>query len=52
MKEQDKTLEKVYKMDISNLPDKEFKDMVIKMLNDLRIIDKYSENFHKEKIKN
>lgn len=36
-------------MEISNLPDKELKVMVIKMLSDLRRrMDEYSENFNKE----
>ena len=36
-------------MEISNLPDKEFKVMIIKMLNELgRRMDKHSENFNEE----
>jgi len=38
-------------MEISNIPDKEFKVMVIKMLTGLkRRVDKLSENFNKETI--
>ena len=49
MKEQDKTSGKTLKeTEISNLPDKEFKVMVIKMLTDLgRKMDEHSENFNK-----
>ena len=51
-KEQDKTLgEEQSEVDISNLTDKEFKVMIIKMLNELgRRIDEHSEKFNKEKI--
>ena len=36
-------------MDISNLPDKEFKVIIIKMLTKLRIrIEEHTENFNKE----
>ena len=39
------------KMVISNLPDEDFKVVVIKMLAELRRkIDKHSENFNREKI--
>ena len=50
MKEQNKTLEKKLKeMEMSNLPDAEFKILVIRMLNELRgRIDNFSENFNKE----
>lgn len=50
MQEQEKTLEKALnEMDISNLPDEEFKVMVINMLNKLRRrMDEHSENFNKE----
>ena len=53
MKEQDKTSEKRKKtlneMEISNLPDREFTTVVIKMLTELRrIMDEHSENFSKE----
>ena len=50
MKEQDKTSEKeLNEIEISNLPDKEFKVMVIKMLTELRRrMDEYIENFNKE----
>ena len=49
-KEQDKTTEKeLNKMEVSNLPDKEFKVMVIKALMALeRRVDELSENFNKE----
>ena len=50
-KEQDKTSEKeLIKTEISNLPDKEFKVVTIKMLTDLGRMDEHSENFNKEKI--
>ena len=51
-KEQDKTLEKILtETEISDLPDKEFKIMVIKMLTKFkRRMDQHSENFNKEKI--
>ena len=50
MKEQDKTLEKeLTKVDIRNIPDKEFKIMIIKMLNEhRRRMDKHDEKFSKE----
>lgn len=49
--EQDKTWEKEQnKMAISNLPDKEFKGMVIKMLTKLRTeMEEHNENFSKER---
>ena len=49
MKEQDKASGKeLNEMEISNLPDKEFKVKVIKMLTKLRrIMDEHSENFKK-----
>ena len=49
-KEQDKTSEKeLNETEISNLPNKEFKVMVIQMLNELgRRMDEHSENFKKE----
>ena len=49
MKEQDKTSEKeLNKVKISNLPDKEFKVMITKMLTKLRSrVDKHSKNFKK-----
>lgn len=49
-KEQDKNSEKVNKMEISNLPDRKFKVMIIKILTELGRMDKYTENFNKEKI--
>ena len=42
-----KTSEKE-KVEISNLPNKEFKVMIIKMLNKLRRMDEHSENFNRE----
>ena len=50
MKEQDKTSEKELKeVEISNLLDKEFKLMIIKILNKFRVrMDEHSENFDKE----
>ena len=49
MKEQNKIPEKeLNKMETSHLLDKEFKTLVIRMLNELRgIVDKLSENFKK-----
>ena len=46
MKEQDKTPEKeLHEMETSNLPDAEFKTLVIMMLNELRRgVDELSEN--------
>ena len=35
------------KVKISNLPDKEFKIMIIKMVTDLRRMDEHSEKFKK-----
>ena len=56
MKEQDKTSEKeLNKIEISNLPNKEFKIMIIKMFTKLgRKMDEHSENFNKhlEELKN
>ena len=51
MKEQGKTSEnELNKVKINNLPDKEFKVMIIKMLNELgrRRMDEHSEDFNKE----
>ena len=50
MKEQEKLSEKeLNETEISNLPDKEFKVMIIKMLTELwRRVDEHSENFNKE----
>ena len=50
-KKQDKILdEKPNEVDISNLPDKEFNVMIIKILIELdRSVDEYYENFSKEK---
>lgn len=51
-KEQDKSLEKDFnETERSNLPDKEFNVIVIKILTELRRRkDEDSENFNKEKI--
>lgn len=53
-KEQDKIAEKeLTKMEKNNLPDKEFKVIVITMPTKLRRrMDEYNENFNKEKTKN
>ena len=52
MNEQEKTPEKnSNEMEISNLPDKEFTEMVIKMPNKLESrIEEFREHFNKEKI--
>ena len=60
MKEQDKTPEKqLNEMEIGNLPEKEFRIMIVKMIKDLRKrmeakIEKMQEMFNKdlEEIKN
>jgi len=51
MKKQDKTSEKdLSDTGISNLSDKEFKVMVIRILTELRRrVDEHSENFNKDK---
>ena len=53
MKEQNKTSEKeLNKVEMSSIPHKEFKVMIIKMLNKPgRRIDEHSENFKLENIK-
>lgn len=50
MKEQDKTPEEeLNEMEMRNLPDKEFKVKIIKMLSELRRrMDEYSDKFKKE----
>ena len=50
MKEKDKTPEEeLRKVEISNSPDKEFKVLIIKMLNNLgRKMDEHSDKFNKE----
>ena len=54
MKEQDKTPEKqLNEVEIGNLPEKEFRIMIVKMIQDLRIrmeakIDKMQETFNKD----
>ena len=56
MKEQDKTPEELSKVETSNLPSKEFKVMIINMLNKLGTrMDEHSEKFnrvrkHKEEL--
>ena len=52
MNEYNKTSEKeLNETEISNLPEKEFKIMVIKMLTELgRRMEEHSEKFNKEKI--
>ena len=35
MKEQDKTPEKLYEVEIGNLPGKEFRIMIVKMIQDI-----------------
>lgn len=48
-KGQEKNLEtNLNEMKISDLPDKEFKTMVIKMLSEIRTTHEQSENFNKE----
>lgn len=51
MKEQGKTSEEnLYNMEISNLPDKEVKILIIGMITKLgRRMDDHSENFNKER---
>ena len=50
-KEQDKTPEELSEVEESNLLDKEFKVMIIMMLNILsRRMDEHSEKFNKEKM--
>ena len=49
MKEQDKIPEEeLSKVEISNLSDKEFKLMIIKMLHEFRRMDEHSVKFNKE----
>ena len=59
MKEQDKTLEKLNEVEIRELPEKEFRIMIVKMIKDLRKriearIEKMREMFKKdlEELKN
>lgn len=51
MKELDKIpVQILSKMEVSKSPDKEFKVMVVKMFNKLRIrMDEHTKNFNKEK---
>ena len=49
MKEQEKTPEKNNVAELNNLPDKEFKALVIRMLTELgKTIDEHSKNYNKE----
>ena len=49
MKEQNKVSGKeLNKMETSNLPDAEFKILVISMLNELRRVEELGENFNEE----
>ena len=50
MKEQNKNLEnKLKKIEMSNLPDAEFKILVLRMLKELKErVDELKENFNKE----
>ena len=50
MKEQDKTPEKqLNEVEIGNLPEKEFRIMIVKMIQDLgKRIKEHNENFNKE----
>ena len=52
IKQQEKTQEnKLNEMEASNLPKKEFKIMVIRMLNELRgRMDEHNENFNRETV--
>ena len=48
-KKKKKKKEKLSEAEISNLPDREFKEMIIKMLKELGgWLDKHSEKFNKE----
>ena len=47
-KQQDETPEELSEVEISNLSSKEFKVMIVKMVNELRRMDENSENFNKE----
>ena len=49
MKEQDKTPEKLYEVEIGNLPGKEIKIMIVKMIQDLvKRMEKMQEMFTKD----
>lgn len=51
MKGQDKTLKKINETEVSNLPNRKFKVLVIKMLTKLGIrMNEHSKNFNKERI--
>lgn len=47
-KKQDKTQKKSLMIKISEVPDKEFKIIIIKMLTKLRRMDKHSESYNNE----
>ena len=48
-KNKDKPEKELNEVEMSNIPNKEFKVMIIKMLNELgKIMDKYSDKFNKE----
>ena len=47
-KKQDKTQKKSLMIKISEVPDKEFKIIIIKMLTKLRRVDKHSESYNNE----
>lgn len=49
MKKKDKTAEELNEVEINNLPNRELKVMIIKMVNELRRrIHEHSEKFNKE----
>ena len=49
MKEQDKTPEKLYEVEIGNLPGKEFRIMIVKMIHDIgKTMTKIQEMFNKD----
>jgi len=49
MKEQDKTPEKLYEVEIGNLPGKEFRIMIVKMIQDIgKTMTKIQEMFNKD----
>ena len=49
MKEQDKTPEKLYEVEIGNLPGKEFRIMIVKMIQDIgKTMMKIQEMFNKD----
>ena len=49
MKEQDKTPEKLYEVEIGNLPGKEFRILIVKMIQDIgKTMMKIQEMFNKD----